>query len=186
MKTIKLLFLVIMISAYSVTTYAGGKYGLRAGYQASNIYNNGSSFNSNTLNAFYVGMFAEQRIVPMLFFGSGSEYSQVGTMENNDMKSMLHYVSIPTYLKLKVGPVYAIGGAAASFKVYEKHYYKDIPQDPYANAGWFDIPVYAGVGIQILVFRIEARYNWGTFDLYSAPNDGYKSQYLQFGVAIAL
>jgi hypothetical protein len=186
MKTIKLLLISTFILTFSFTSFAGGKYGLRAGYQLSNVYKGGATLNADGLNSFYAGMFTEQRIVPMLFFGSGSEYSQIGSMTNADNKLVMHYVGIPTYLKLKIGPVYAIAGATANFLVWEQHFYEDAPLDPYEDAGWFDIPVFASVGVQILMIRIEARYNWGTFDLYKSPNEGYKNQFLQLGLAVAL
>ncbi|MCK5856408.1 MAG: outer membrane beta-barrel protein [Bacteroidales bacterium] len=186
MKKISLLLIGVILFAFSFTSIAGGKYGLRGGYQLSNIYNGGNSLNKDPLNSFYVGMFTEQRIVPMLSFGSGSEYSQIGSMTDNNNKVVMHYLSIPTYLKFKIGPFFAIGGASASFKVYEQHFHTDAIQDPFEKAGWFDIPVYAGVGLQFLMIRIEARYNWGTFNLYDSPNDGYKNQYLQLGLAVAI
>ncbi len=185
MKKIKLFLILSVALTISTSSFAGGKYGIRAGYQLSNIYNSGLTMNPRNIDAFYVGMFAEQRIVPMLWFGSGSEYSQMGSGYGTGNKTLMHYISIPTYLKLKIGPVYAIAGASASFKVYEKHYYADSPQDPFQNAGWFDIPVYAGLGLQIAVLRIEARYSWGTIDLYKEPMTGYKTQGFQLGLGIA-
>jgi len=50
----------------------------------------------------------------------------------------------------------------------------------------FDVPVFAGVGFQILMIRIEARYHWGTMSLYDSTIDPYKTQNFQIGLGIAI
>lgn len=190
MKLFRLFTLAFLLIGLTTSTYAGddggGKFGIRAGYSASNIYNGSSKMNSNSLGSFYVGFFKEHKIVPMLHFGSGLEYSQLGSMENNDNKITMHYLSIPVNLKFKIGPIYALAGASAAFKVGEKWTLLGTKTDPVVKANWFDVPVHVGLGFQILMLRIEARYHWGTMDLYDSPMEGYKTQALQLGLAVAI
>jgi len=188
MKKIRLFTLALLIIGFGLSTYAGdgGKFGFRGGFQYSNIYKDGSAIKSDPLNSFYVGFFKEQKIVPMLSIGSGLEYSQIGTMPDSDSKMQLHYLSMPVNLKVKIGPIYAIGGASASFKVGEQWTDYGKKTDVAIKANWFDVPVHVGLGVQILAFRIEARYHWGMLDLYDSPLTGYKTQAIQLGLAIAI
>ena len=189
MKNIKFTLFAILIMGFTLTVSADdgkGKKGIRAGFQTSNIYYNGSSLESN-LNSFYVGFFKDTKIFPMLHFGTGLEYSQMGTFEDNDNKFVMHYLSIPLNLKLKIGPFYGLGGVAANFKVGEKWTIQGLEATSITKAKNFDVPVYAGLGFKVLMLQIEARYYWGTIDLYeNTPTiDPYKTQYFQLGVGIS-
>ena len=161
------------------------KIGIRAGYNSSIILVDGHQFASTVaLNSFYLGVFKEKKLVPMLRFGTGLEYFQNGYESNIvDLQRRLHYISAPLYLKVKLGPVYATGGTALNFKVSENAKYQDESMDPLAEkSNWFDMPLQAGLGINILMVAIEARYNWGMLEL----NDiGAKNQYVQLGLAVS-
>jgi hypothetical protein len=184
MKRSKLLIILLFAIGLSINTYADGDKGIRAGYQTSNIYYDGSSMN-DMMSSFYIGITKDMKIIPMVHFGSGLEYSQVGTYIDADNKKTLHYLSIPLNFKLKLGPFYALAGAAANIKVGEKWIIKGSDVDPLVSANGFDIPVFAGIGFKILMFNIEARYHWGTMALYDSPADPYKTQYLQLGVGVS-
>jgi hypothetical protein len=119
----------------------------------------------------------------MLRFGKGLEYFQNGYESNLvDLQRRLHYLSAPLYLKVKLGSVYATGGTALNFKVAENAKYQDELIDTLAEkSNWFDMPLQAGLGINILMLAIEARYSWGMLEL----NDtGAKNQYVQLGLAV--
>lgn len=120
----------------------------------------------------------------MLRFGTGLEYFQNGYESNLvDVQRRLHYISAPLYLKVKVGPVYATGGTALNFKVAENAKYQEESMDPLTEkSNWFDMPLQAGLGINILMLAIEARYHWGMLEL----NDiGAKNQYVQLGLSVS-
>ena len=185
MTKIKLLLLVLLMSSISISSFAGGKIGIRAGYQMSNLYYNGSSMN-DSYGSFYIGVFKEHKVIPMFHIGSGLEYSQIGSYNDNDNKLVMHYLSIPINVKAKLGPFYATVGASASFKVGEKWTVKGVETDLIEKANVFDVPVFAGVGFQILMIRIEARYHWGTMSLYDDTLNPYKTQNLQLGLAVAI
>jgi len=185
MTKIKLFLLVLLMSSISISSFAGGKIGVRAGYQMSNLYYDGSSMD-NPFNSFYIGAFKEKKIIPMLHFGVGLEYSLSGSYIDNDNKLVMHYLSVPVNVKFKIGPFYATAGASASFKVGEKWTVKGIDTELIEKANVFDVPVFAGVGFQILMIRVEARYYWGTMSLYDNKLDPFKTQNLQLGLALAI
>lgn len=194
MKNLSLLLLSIAFALNIQTVSAGDddKHeskigGIRAGWQYSGIYDNGSlPTGYDPLSAFYVGLFKEVKVIPLFRVGGGLEYSQVGivsNVQNIDNSIKLQYLYIPIYAKLKLGPVFILGGISPSFKVAEKvvalGQEQDISSDNKANG--FDVPVFLGAGLKILFISIEARYNWGTIDVY----DSSKNQYFQVGAAVS-
>lgn len=189
MKMKKITIIILVVFGAVLSTYAQDekpqKLGIRAGYHSSIIVVDGSQFASTVaLNSFYVGVFKEKKLMPMLHFGTGLEYIQNGFESNLvDLQRKLHYISAPLYLKVKLGPVYATGGTALNFKVAENNKFSDESMDPLSEkSNWFDLPLQAGVGVKILMVSLEARYNWGMIEL----NDiGAKNQYFQMGLAVS-
>ena len=190
MKTIKIIGLFIFLISININSFAGDKFGIRAGYHASNLYN-GSSALYNTHNTFYVGVFKDVKILPLLHFGAGIDYFQGGSIKDNDNDIILHYLSVPVDLKLKLGPFFALAGVAPSFKVHENWTAagKEISPGSEMKSNAFDLPVFAGIGFKIAIISIEARYYYGTMSVNSnslSGFDGYNSQYLQLGLAVSI
>ena len=196
MKKISLILLSTFFVLSFNTTKAGDKEdkhekvgGIRAGWQYSGIYESGSlPTGYDPMSAFYVGLFKDVKIIPLLRFGLGLEYSQVGLVSDNsniDNSLKLHYLYVPLYLKVKLGPVFALGGASPGFKVGEKLVVLgqevSLNNDNKANA--FDVPLFLGAGLKILFISVEVRYNWGMINVYDNPSA--KNQYLQVGAAIS-
>jgi hypothetical protein len=185
MKKITTLFLCVLFAMSFTSLRADSKedkhekyLGLRAGWQLSGIYSNGKlPTGYDPLNSFYVGLNKDIKLIPLLRLGVGIEYSEVG-MTSADSSIGIQYLYLPLYLKVKLGPVFALGGISPSFKI------GDTMQgiSPYTgqDPATFDAPVFLGLGIKILFLSIEARYNWGTVDVF----DGAKNQYLQIGGAV--
>lgn len=155
---------------------------IRAGFHSASMVLEGEKPDaSNSLNSFYVGFSRDTKIVPLLWFGSGIEYFQNGLVYANDVKRVMHTISVPVDLKLKLGPVYALSGFAANFMVSEKLKTGDSTTSPLEDekASWFDAPFFLGAGIKIAFVSVEARYHWGTLE---ALNSMY-NRYLQVGAA---
>ena len=160
------------------------KNGIRFGYHAASMVKDGSKpEESKTLSSFYVGFFRSKKIGGILHFDSGIEYFQNGLNYTGDAKRTLHTISIPLDLRLKIGPVYGVGGAAANFKVAENIDLGDNSITPIDNdkSNWFDVAAFAGAGVKIWILSVEARYHWG---LLEARNDLY-NRYFQLGAAIS-
>jgi hypothetical protein len=188
MKKICLLLMGLMVVLTIIPARAqrGERFGIRAGYQSSAQYKNGSQVSdTDPLNYFYAGLFRDNKIIPALYLGVGVEYFQNGhTYNNGSDKWVLNYLSIPVYLKAKLGPVFALGGLGANFKLSEKIYFNGESMDPPDGHGskTMDVPVFLGAGVRLSIFTIEARYHWGLVDI----NNGNSNQYFQIGGAISL
>jgi len=185
-KFLQLLFIVfLLLSIHSANAQEKSskddkpaKIGVRAGWNYAAMYADGKVSGTDPLNSFYVGVFKEKKLVSILGLGSGLEYFQGGYKISGDLKRQIHYISIPLYLKVKLGPVYATGGTGFNFKVAEKLPGSQL-LDPLNNekTDFFDMPFQLGAGFKILMFSIEARYNWGLFDVTNMASN----QYLQIG-----
>lgn len=176
-------FLFSMI--YSVNAKDKDKsMGIRAGYQSSGLFLDGSKYNGlDNLNSFYVGLSRDTKLIPVLHLGTGLEYFQNGARLDDDNKVVLHYLSVPLHLKVKLGPVFALTGFSPSFKISEKIFENGEKRSPDSDekSNWFDIPFHVGVGVQFLFITVEARYHWGMLEL----NDNVKQQYFQIGAGIS-
>lgn len=179
---------VFIFTFFTVDMKAGAKAdgdkvgGLRVGYHSTQFNLNGD-FVGEPLQNFYIGLFRDTKIIPLLHFGSGLEYYKNGTkFDSGDLRE-LHYLSIPLNLKLKLGPVFALGGAAPSFRLADRITVDGVKENPTDDqkSEWFDIPLFVGAGVKIWFVTLEARYHWGMLEVV----DGYKSQSFQLGAGIS-
>jgi hypothetical protein len=182
-KIFPLIFLALI--AFALLPAKAQKIGIRAGYQMSNLYKDGSHLSgADPLSSFYLGLFKVKKIVPAVHFGAGLEYFQNGFNSTGDNKWVLHYISIPVYIEGKLGPVFALGGIGANIKVAEKLTINGTTASPTSEqkSKPLDVPAFLGVGVKIAMFTFEARYHWGLVKI----NDGASNQYFQVGAAISL
>lgn len=171
-------------SMFAQDSEPNNKSGIRAGWHSATLVADGKEpSGSSNLDNFYVGFFNENKIAPLFRFGKGLEYFKNGIAYSSKSERILHTISVPLYLKAKLGPVFALGGIAANFKVSEKYTIGSSEIDPIDSdkSDWFDAPVFLGAGVKILFVTIEARYHWGLIEV----NNGRKSQYFQLGAAFS-
>ncbi len=184
MKNSFLLLITVLFLVIATSVQAGGKIGVRAGYQMASFHVNGSMMeNTSNLNSFYLGVFKEKDLIPMLDLGYGLDFMQNGTQYASANKYVINYLSVPVYVKAKIGPVYGLTGLAANFKLSDKvtnEYNTTTPSDYLAKN--FDMPLFIGGGFNILIFSIEARYNWGMIPINDVSHA--KNHYLQVGATV--
>ena len=181
------LLLILFIGAYS--TYAQDKekkklFGIRGGFHSATMVEDGAKPDTvNSLNTFYVGFFRDNRLSRIFYLGTGLEYFQNGLRYTTSSKKILHTISIPLDLKIKLGPVFVLGGVASNFKVSEKYEVGGSSYSPSDTnkSNWFDFAAFAGAGVKIFFISIEGRYHWGLID----ANNGLYNRYFQLGAAIS-
>ncbi len=178
-KSSIILFLMIVMS-HNVKALESKFAGIRGGYQMSWLFQDNKKYTAtDPLNSFYVGIVKDIKLIPLLHISTGFDYMQNGCVSklNEDKEYILHYLSMPISVKAKIGPVFGRVGIAPSFKIAESG--TKLLEDN--RADWFDAPFFVGGGVQILIFSLEARYHWGTFDILQDA----RNQYLQLGVEIS-
>ncbi|MEQ8325065.1 MAG: outer membrane beta-barrel protein [Vicingaceae bacterium] len=180
MKLVKTLCLIFLSITAALSARAEGDtklIGIRAGYQYANVNLSGS--NLGPVNGFYVGAFKNNKLVPTLHWTYGLEYFQTGYDKSDTNRLTMGTLSIPLNLKLKAGPIFALAGVSANFKLSED---SKFPPSQDISTKSFDLPVHVGLGFRVAVINIEARYHFGTMDVL---NSGGKSNYLQLGLGFS-
>ena len=184
MKSTFSFFAFALLILLALSGQAGDKIGIRAGYQMASFQVDGSMpEGTNNLNSFYVGIFKENKLIPLLSLGYGLDFMQNGAEYADNNKYVINYLSIPLYVKAKVGPVFGLTGLGANFKLSDKitnASNTSTPSDYLAKD--FDLPLFIGGGFNFLMFSIEARYNWGMIPVNDVTN--VKNHYLQVGACI--
>ena len=177
MRKVKTLLFVLMAFLLVVpqVAQAGTKLGgVRTGYVNSAFYNDGKQ--GDVLNSFYVGVFRDKSIIPLITLRSGLEYAQLGARSYISEDYKIHTLSVPVSARVKLGPVSALAGVSANFNVASNGGAQDV--------NVFDSPLHLGVGFNILIVGVEARYNWGMNDVFKNVG-GLKMNYLQIGATVA-
>ncbi len=173
MKKLSVIVLCTLLAIPFSQKAKAGDFGIRAGWQSALLTYSGGE-NSDALSSFYLGAFKENNIIPLLKYGLGLEYAQMGGTDELVGDYKLGYVGIPLYIKAELGPVFALAGSGINFNVSET---KDIFTES-VNA--IDVPVYVGLGVKILMLSVEARYHWGMIEIQEET----KNAYLQLGLAL--
>ncbi|MCZ4410359.1 outer membrane beta-barrel protein [Cryomorphaceae bacterium 1068] len=156
--------------------------GIRVGWNYSQYFNDGNPVvGTSDYSSFYAGFYRDNRIAQILRLGTGVEYYQNAAFTNDNNKRVLHYIGVPVYLKVKLGPVFALSGFEPSFKVGENYTVLGLEVDPPKKTNGFDAPFFLGAGVNIAIFTVELRYHWGTIDVFNSA----RSQYLQVGGAVS-
>ena len=184
MKKRNLMLFVVFFTFSLLSVKAQDKIGIRAGYQSSAFYKSGSQITgTDPYGSFYVGLFKDNKIIPAIHLGIGLEYMQTGMKMDDNNKQVLNYLSIPVYAKVKIGPVFALGGLAGNFKVGEKVFVNGNSASPTdaQKSKTVDVPLFLGAGVKIMIFTLEMRYHWGLTQI----NNGASSHYLQLGAAVS-
>lgn len=176
MKNLRLVIVLMATILFAMPSLKAqdSSLGVRAGWQSALLSYDGET--TDALSSFYAGVFKERKIVPLLHYGYGLEFAQMGGKDKDmDLEYKLGYIGVPVYAKAKVGPVYGLLGSGINVKISETD---DVYQD---KAKGIDVPVYAGVGLNFLMLSIEARYHWGLMEV----QDQTKNQYLQIGLGLS-
>ena len=189
MKKVSLLSIIIMFLSVYIIHAQGEKSsnkvgGIRAGYHAATLVLPDSDVDTtNVLGGFYAGFFRDNKVASILHVGTGLEYFKNGTEYSENSSRVLHTISVPVSLKVQLGPVFALGGIGANFKVSEKLVYNDTSYDlsDDQKSNWFDAPVFLGAGVKLWFLTVEARYHWGLLEV----NNGYHSRYFQLGAGLS-
>lgn len=175
-----LLVLVIALSVLSSVSFAQKNRGIRGGWIESEITKGSEGWFDKNYRSFYVGFFNDQNIfIPLLYFYSALDYYQTGSRLDDNNKLVLHYLSIPIGLKLKLGPVQAFGGVHGAVRLSSKLTVlgQDVKTEGFKS---FDSGAFLGAGIQILFIGAEAKYTWGL----SSVKNGYKNNFWQIGLTL--
>ena len=102
-----------------------------------------------------------------------------------DTRLNLNYLQIPVVAKLKIAMFYGLAGITGGYRVAATSVIGDTKTDvPKDDLNRLDFGAQVGVGVKILFFGIEGRYNWGLSNIYTSDAVTANNRYLQLGVHV--
>ncbi|WP_104735910.1 porin family protein [Hanstruepera ponticola] len=174
-KTILLLAFIIVASM----SYAqNAKYGLRVGYNISNLdFEPDPTFDNQHRNGFAIGVFGEYDLSAAIALAPELQFSAEGA---KDRSLRVDYIQAPILVKFRIGSKIALGaGPLVGVKVHEF-------EDGYRNFG------FSGVGaFEYMVtdeIFIDARYHYGITNILDDNPAGLeaKNTNIQIGIGIKI
>ena len=135
-------------------------------------------------------MLWEQKIVPSFRTQSGLLFVRNGFVAEEagvNVETRLDYIQIPVIAKVKVGPVYGLGGITGGYRVGATSVVNDVKTKlKKENLNRLDFGAQVGFGFKVLFFGIEGRYNWGLSNVSKVEGQDFKNKYFQLGVHFML
>ncbi len=125
-KTLLVLFIAIFAISYQTKAQLGFKLGYNFAKQSGT---DAPGMSEKSLNNLILGAFYEKDLIPLLGLRIGAEYSPKGTKFEGGgfyTQAKINYLEIPIQAKVKLGPVYALGGVYGAYALGGK-YESDIP-----------------------------------------------------------
>jgi hypothetical protein len=164
----------------TVLAQNGNRLGIRAGFQTAQLESDIGGLFDNNHNRYYIGLYKESSLIPLLKFSAGVEYYETGSRQGvSDLK--LGYISSPLALKADIGLFNVYGGISGAYRLYAQERLNgeevDIPDNKYSR---FDYSTFVGGGITILFVGIDIRHHWGKTDVY----DGFQNRFWQMGATL--
>ncbi len=168
-----------------------GTPGIVAGWNSATVGVKDSDVSADPASGFYLGIIWEQKLAPIFRLQSGIKYNKNGYSYGNIPgydRTVLNYLSVPVALKVKVGPLYGLGGVYGAYRMGSVDKYSNgndikISTDDIKR---MDFGGTLGLGFQILIIGIESRYNWGFTNVNAIDMGKYNNRYFELGAHVKL
>jgi hypothetical protein len=178
----KIKALLIVSVALLLSVQAKAQLGVQIGQNFAKIDGNTvASYDEEYLKNFTGGVYFDKDLIPLIDLRIGAFYSPKGSSYvsgdyyNN---TCLNYIEVPVQAKVKVGPVYALGGAYGAYALNGSFDVKNASSDTSTEMDFDtdqfrkeDFGLKFGIGFQIglgpLHVFIEGDYSMGMLDIYN-------------------
>ncbi len=133
-----------------------------------------------------LGVSKDVKISPFIWSNGGILYYQNGaSTEEGDYK--FDYLMIPVGLKLRFGPLYAMGGLYGAYRMSATFDSEKLNKNDFNR---LDFGTYVGAGTKILIFSLNVKYNWGFSDVSngSSNSENYdlRNQFLSITLGVGI
>ena len=177
----KIKVLLIVAVALLLSVQAKAQLGVQLGQTFSKIDGNTvANYDEKYFTSFTGGLYFDKDLIPLIDLRIGAFYSPKGSnYVSGDYynKTILNYIEVPVQAKIKVGPVYALGGAYGAYALNgsidilnattETSTEMDFDSDQFRKE---DYGLKFGLGFQIglgpIHIYIEGDYSMGLLDIY--------------------
>lgn len=179
------------------TNQSQAQLGIKLGYNFAKVGGKdvASGYSEKSLNNFQGGIFFDKDLIPLLDLRIGLDYSPKGYKEiNGDWynQGKLNYLELPVLAKVKLGPIYALGGFYGAYALNGENKIHAVGMDITKDVEFdndqinrFDAGMKFGLGFQIGLGPVhifaQTDYSFGLTNISSKDNTDYKNNV--FGVA---
>lgn len=188
MKKIILLF----VTFFAISFVSNAQFGIKAGMNFAKMTDA-----DNTVNNFQAGIFWDKNLIPLLKFRIGLDYSPKGgeyeLMGASVSTTNINYMELPVLAKVKLGPVYGLGGFYGAYALNGTTTALGIEKDiDFNNISRWDAGMKFGLGAQFKLGPagafIQGAYSFGFMDLNTTGlgNELKNTGVLSFSVGVLL
>ncbi len=179
------------------TDQSHAQLGIKLGYNFAKLGGKDltQGYSEKSLNNFHAGIFFDKDLIPLIDIRVGLDYSPKGFKEvNGDLYNQvkLNYLELPILAKLKLGPVYGLGGFYGAYAINGENKAHLLGIDITEAVEFdtdkinrFDAGMKFGLGFQIGLGPVhvfaQTEYSFGLMNVSSKDNTDYKNNV--FGVA---
>ena len=197
-KTLLLVALSLLVS-FSSMAQIGIKAGMNFAKQSGDDL---TGFSEKSLNNLNFGLFTHTDLITLLKLRVGLDYSPKGTKcENGDLyaQSTFNYLELPVLARVKLGPVYGLGGFYGAYALGGKNKTKlsgsEVEEDiDFDQQGFelskFDYGMKFGLGFQLGLGPIHAfaelDYSFGLQNLNTGAGDEVRNSVIGVSVGVLL
>lgn len=195
--------LVMFIAVFAISYQANAQLGVKVGYNFAKTSGDiEDGYSEKSLNNLHFGAFLEKDLIPLLDIRLGAEFSPKGSrVENGDYfdELKINYLEIPVQAKVKLGPIYALGGVYGAFALKGSYEFDDpllgtgkdddINFDDY-ELKKFDYGMKFGAGVQVglgpLHAFAQAEYSFGLQNLSKMDGVDVKNKVISVSAGVVL
>ena len=191
----------MFIAVFAISSQTNAQLGVKLGYNFAKISGaDGSGTDEKSVNNVLLGAFFEKDLIPLLDLRVGAEFSPKGIRleGGGDFDQIkINYLEIPVQAKLKIGPVYALGGVYGAFALKGENEYE------YSGVGgtdeidfddWelkkFDYGMKFGGGFQFgfgpLKAYTQAEYSFGLQNISKTDGEEWKNNVFSVSAGVVV
>jgi len=191
----------MFIAVFAISYQANAQLGVKLGYNfAKQSGDIPAGETEKSLNSFYAGVFMDKDLIPLLDLRIGVDYSPKGAKTENAVgytQAKINYLEIPVLAKVKLGPLYVLGGVYGAYALNGKVetdvagvvVSADIDFDD-AELKKFDYGMKFGAGFQVglgpLHAFAQAEYGFGLQNLNKGDGDDVKNNVLSVSAGVVI
>ncbi len=190
----------MFIAVFAISYQANAQLGVKLGYNfAKQSGSELTGMSEKSLNNLMFGAFLEKDLIPLLDLRIGAEYSPKGTKYEGGgyyTQAKINYLEIPIQAKLKLGPVYALGGVYGAYALSGKSE-TDIPGQENSDIKFdndykrLDYGMKFGAGFQTglgpLHIFAQGEYSFGLADINDfGSGDAVKNNVISVSAGVVL
>ena len=195
-----LLIAMLLMTFGAVQTHA--QLGLKLGYNFAKISGIDvvPGYSEKSLNNIQGGVFYEKGLIPLLGLRIGLDYSPKGSKEvkgSDYDQTTFNYLELPLLAKVKLGPMYALGGFYGAYALNGKSKFSLAGQTQNSDFDFdkskvkrFDYGMKFGAGLQFGVGPIhifaQADYSFGLQNISKTSGQNYKNNVIGVAAGVLL